>query len=269
MNIYTESLSDEINLEMISIPGGTFLMGAPKDELESDDSERPQHQVTLKPFYMSRHTITQAQWRVVTSYPQVKRELNPDPSYFKGDKRPVESITWSDATEFCQRLATKTRKKYKLPSEAQWEYACRAGTTTPFYFGKTITAELANYRGASTYDDSLGEEYKKQIKEYRRQTTNVDSFPANAWGLHDMHGNVMEYCEDNYHCSYEGAPDDGTAWIDSDRTNMDRVMRSGAWNCPQRMSRSAFRTWTKSDSRLTFYDKGFRIVCVVPSDNMK
>lgn len=188
---YTEPLNDEIGLEMISIPRGTFLMGAPEGEPESYDYERPQHEVSLKPFYMGRYAVTQAQWRVVAGYPQIDRELNPDPSDFKGDNRPVQNVSWYDATEFCKRLSAKTGREYKLPSEAQWEYACRAGTETPFHFGEIITTELANYRGTSTYNGS-------PEGEYREQTTDVGSFPANAWGLYDIHGNVFEWCEDDW-----------------------------------------------------------------------
>ncbi|HIK33044.1 MAG TPA: formylglycine-generating enzyme family protein [Oscillatoriales cyanobacterium M59_W2019_021] len=148
---YTERLSsatrEDIGLEMITIPGGSFAMGAPESEPENGNRERPQHQVTLAPFYLGRYPVTQAQWRVVAGYDAIDRELNPDPSNFKGDDRPVENVSWDDAREFCQRLSAKTGKDYRLPSEAQWEYACRAGTETPFHFGDTLSTELANYDG--------------------------------------------------------------------------------------------------------------------------
>ena len=261
---YTELLNDEINLEMISIPGGSFLMGAPEHEPESLDRERPQHQVTLKPFYMGRYAVTQSQWRVVAGCPQVERELNPDPSRFKGDNRPVENISWLDATEFCQRLSAHTGRQYKLPSEAQWEYACRAGTTTPFHFGETITTDLANYRGTDDSQLKWSGSYGLGSKgEYRKQTTDVGSFPANVWGLHDMHGNVWEWCEDDWHPNYEGAPDDGTAWIDDNKTNTNTGLRGGSWVVNPWVCRSAFRSLNiRRDGIIDLV--GFRVVCVVP-----
>ena len=257
---FTEPLGNGVGLDMVFIPGGKFLMGAPEDEPESQDRERPQHEVTLQPFFMGRYTITQAQWRVVASYLQIERELSPDPSRFKGDNRPVENVSWDDATEFCQRLSAETGREYKLSSEAQWEYACRAGTTTPFHFGETITTELANYNGT---DDQWGSYGRGTKGEYRKQTTEVGSFLANRFGLHDMHGNVLELCEDDYHNSYKGAPTDGTAWIDSDRANTDRVLRGGSWYGLPRGCRSAFRiSYFRRGFILDIV--GFRVVCVVP-----
>ena len=255
---YTESLNNEISLEMVLIPGGTFLMGAPKDEPESQVKERPQHEVTLKPFYMGRYTVTQAQWRIVANYPQIERELNPNPSVFKGDNHPVERVSWYDATEFCKRLSAKTRREYKLPSEAQWEYACRAGTVTPFHFGETITPELANYRGTSIYNES-------PQGEYREQTTKVGSFPANVWGLHDMHGNVFEWCEDDWHENYEGAPNDGRAWLlDAiENTYTPKILRGGSWNNNPRICRSAYPHL--NNPGFVNYISGFRVVCLMPS----
>ncbi len=138
-----------------------------------------------------------------------EKGLAPDPSRFKGDNRPVDQVSWADAQEFCKRLSVKTGKDYCLPSEAEWEYACRAGTTTPFHFGETITTELANYDGNSTYNNG-------PKGEYREETTDVGLFPANDWGLYDMHGSLWEWCEDDYHSDYNGAPDDGSAWVESD-----------------------------------------------------
>ncbi len=256
---YTEPLNDEIGLEMVLIPGGTFLMGAPEDEPESNDDERPQHEVTLKPFYMGRYAVTQAQWRVVANYPQIERKLNPNPSeFFKGDKRPVERVSWENATEFCHRLSAQTGKEYRLPSEAEWEYACRAGTQTPFHFGEAITTELANYDGSYTDDGS-------PQGRFRNLTTNVGSFPANQWGLQDMHGNVREWCQDDWHLNYKSAPNDGTAWIDEDRQRRTRVqIRGGSWYHNPGFCRSASRQ--NYDRRVCFSGTiGFRVVCVPPS----
>jgi formylglycine-generating enzyme required for sulfatase activity len=126
--------------------------------------------------------------------------------------RPVEQVSWHDAMEFCSRLSQSTGRYYILPSEAQWEYACRAGTTTPLAFGETLSDELANYDAHTTYGSGMR-------GQYRQQTTTVKRFPANAWGLQDMHGNVWEWCLDHWHDSYEGAPTDGSAWLNSTETN--------------------------------------------------
>jgi serine/threonine protein kinase len=137
-----EDLGNGVTLEMVSIPGGTFMMGSPETEKERLDSEGPQHRVTIQPFWLGKYPITQRQWQAV---------MGNNPSRFKGDNRPVECVSWKDVVEFCQRLSEKTGKTYRLPSEAEWEYACRAGTTTPFYFGETITTDLVNYNGNYPY----------------------------------------------------------------------------------------------------------------------
>jgi formylglycine-generating enzyme required for sulfatase activity len=122
-------------------------MGAAKDEEASQEEERPQRIVNIKPFFMSKYPITQAEWKVVAKLPKINRDIEPEPSNFKGDNLPVERVSWFDAQEFCQRLSQKTGRNYRLPSEAEWEYACRAQTSTPFHFGKKITTHLANYCG--------------------------------------------------------------------------------------------------------------------------
>jgi formylglycine-generating enzyme required for sulfatase activity len=254
---YTENLSDvtteSVGLDMIAIPGGSFQMGAPTDEPDGQSYEKPQHEVTIQPFYLGRYPITQAQWRVVAGYELVKKELNPDPSRFKDDNLPVESISWEDAQEFCQRLSIKTSKTYRLPSEAEWEYACRAGTTTPFHFGETISSDLANYDGSETYNNS-------PKGEYRSEMTAVGIFPANDWGLHDMHGNVWEWCEDDWHSNYEGAPRDGIAWIELNKLNTSKMVRGGSWIFNPIICRSASRLNLDD-----FYDYvGFRVVCEPP-----
>jgi formylglycine-generating enzyme required for sulfatase activity len=205
---------------------------------------------------MGCYPVTQAQWRVVTNYPQIERELNPYPSWFGGDNRPVEQVNWRDATEFCKRLSAKTGRKYRLPSEAEWEYACRAGTQTPFHFGETITTELANYDGNYIYNGS-------PEGKYRQQTTEVGSFPANVWGLHDLHGNVWEWCLDHKHDSYEGAPTDGEAWID--RKQIIQVLRGGSWRNDPGTCRSAFRNLNYPLDM--FNDNvGFRVSCTIPKN---
>lgn len=249
---FTEDLGNGVTLQMVDIPGGTFLMGAPETEKESTDEERPQHQVTVPPFFMGKYPVTQAQWQAVAAFAQVNRELNPDPSTFKGSERPVETISWYDADEFCARVSKATGGDYRLPSEAEWEYACRAGTTTPFHFGETITSELANYNGYYTY----ASEPKGKS---RGETTEVGSFPPNAFGLYDLHGNVWEWCQETYHQSYEKAPIDGSAWIDNKNDNHFCLLRGGSWcNYPVNC-RSAYRNRNSPD--IDDYNIGFRVVC--------
>lgn len=257
---FIEFLDSDVTLEMVEIPGGTFTMGAPESEHKSSDDERPQHQVTIKPFFMGKYPVTQKQWKqVATSIPKVDRYLNPKPSHFKGDNLPVEQVSWYEAVEFCARLSKKTHRNYRLPSEAEWEYACRAGSTTPFYFGELITSEVANYNGSYIYSH-------EPRGKFRQQTTPVGSFPPNAFGLCDMHGNVWEWCADTWHDNYEGAPTDGSAWIDdvngwvdNEYNNSCRVLRGGSWNPYPVSCRSAYRNRYLSGSR--YDENGFRVVC--------
>jgi formylglycine-generating enzyme required for sulfatase activity len=255
------------SLTMLWMPPGRFWMGSPEEEPERRSEEGPQHLVQLQGFFLSQTPITQAQWREVANWQPNKgerawsKELNPSPSNFKGDQRPVERVSWDDAMEFCHRLSQRTGRNYTLPSEAQWEYACRAGTTTPFHWGATINTNLANYNGTKVYGDG-------EKGEYRQQTMDVASFPANPWGLHDMHGNVWEWCADHWHGNYEGAPEDGRAWIDEkDKESANimnyRLLRGGSWNYHRAYCRSAFRGYNLPDDRT--YDFGFR-VCCLPQD---
>ncbi|BAY47557.1 hypothetical protein SAMD00079811_51750 [Scytonema sp. HK-05] len=250
---FIEDLGNGVQLKMVAIPSGSFLMGSPEDEPERRSRESPQHTVTIKPFFLGKYPVTQAQWQAVASLPQVNRELNPEPSRFKGENRPVERVSWYDAMEFCDRLSKYTGKPYRLPSEAEWEYACRAGTTTPFHFGETITSELANYKADYTYGAGI-----KGV--YRGETTPVGSFGvANAFGLYDMHGNVWEWCADHWHSNYEGAPMDGSAWLD-DTDNDSCILRGGSWSSLPMICRSAFRA-SSNDRDLHNGSIGFRVVC--------
>ena len=256
-----EPLAYDLTLEMVAIPGGTFLMGSPESEPERSRSESPQHEVAVPDFFMGRYLVTQAQWRFVANLPQVNRELPPDPSYFNGDslserqRLPVESVSWYDATEFCDRLSVYTERTYRLPTEAEWEYACRAGTTTPFHFGDMILPEVANYDGSYTYaNDPKGKN--------RQKTTLVDEFNlANAFGLSDMHGNVWEWCQDHWHENYEGAPTDGSVWITDDKESR-RILRGGSWDYNPRICRSAQRDFDTPDYR--YNTLGFRVSCSAP-----
>jgi len=265
---FREDLGNGVSLDMVYVPGGSFVMGVPDCEDGSYDNERPQHQVTLQPFSMGKYAVTQAQWRAVANLPQLQRDLDPNPSQFTGDERPVECVNWYDAVEFCARLSVATGRQYCLPSEAQWEYACRARTTTPFHFGETITTDLANYDG-EYFDD------RKPGEIYRGETTIVGSFPPNHFGLYDMHGNVFEWCADSWHGDYEQAPTDGRVWDDGHDNRYQNyaeylanllsrkstsVFRGGSWMFNAEYCRSGDRdhglSWTRYG-----YD-GFRVVCV-------
>ena len=247
---FIEDLGSGVILEMVSIPGGTFLMGSPNTEENRLDNEGPQHYVTVPPFYMGKFTVTQAQWKAVAALPQVNQTLNPDPSRFKGNNLPVECVSWLDVVEFSARLAKKTGRDYRLPSEAEWEYACRAGTNTPFHFGETITPDLVNYNGNYPYGSAPN-------GEYREKTTPVGSFQvANAFGLYDMNGNVWEWCLDGWHENYSGSPVDGSSWNEND--NQYRLLCGGSWNSYAWYCRSAYRGRYQPNSRYSNY--GFRLV---------
>uniref|UniRef100_B8HMW0 Sulfatase-modifying factor enzyme-like domain-containing protein n=1 Tax=Cyanothece sp. (strain PCC 7425 / ATCC 29141) TaxID=395961 RepID=B8HMW0_CYAP4 len=251
---FTEDLGNGVGLDMVLIPGGSFQMGSHDTELDHQDAESPQHLVTVPTFFMGRYPVIQAQWREIARLEKVKRQFERNPFSFRGNQRPVEQISWNEAVEFCDRLSKKTGRTYRLPTEAEWEYACRAGTTTPFHFGETITTELANYDGNVVYGNGLK-------GEYRQQTTDVGIFPANAFGLNDMHGNVWEWCLDHWHDNYKGALADGSAWVSNDKNAM-RVRRGGSWDNGPRYCRSAYRNrdfpYIRND------DFGFRVVCVIP-----
>jgi formylglycine-generating enzyme required for sulfatase activity len=247
---FTENLGNGVTLEMVAIPPGQFKMGSPDGQ--GRDDERPQHLVTVSAFFMGKYPITQAQWKAVASLPKIERDLSLNPSKFSGNNRPVEKVSWYDAVEFCQRLSKATGRDYRLPSEAQWEYACRAGTTTPFYFGETITPDLANYDGNYIYAQG-----PKGI--YRQETSPVGKFPPNAFGLYDMHGNVWEWCADAWHNNYYGAPRDGSVWIKNGDDNCS-PLRGGSWNGIPNDCRSANRYGYIPGNH---YDiNGFRVACV-------
>ncbi|MEA5594124.1 bifunctional serine/threonine-protein kinase/formylglycine-generating enzyme family protein [Rivularia sp. UHCC 0363] len=243
---FTDNLSSEIILEMVLIPGGSFIMGS--SIVEGDTDERPQHIVTLKPFFMGKYPVTQAQWKAVASLPQVNCSLNPSPSKFKGANLPVENVSWHEVQEFCARLQKQTGRQYRLPSEAEWEYACRAGTSTPFHFGKSLNAQLVNC--------NIDNYHPIEAIAYR-QTTPVGSFGvANDFGLYDMHGQVWEWCADPWHKNYKDAPTDGTVWQLSGDVHR-RVLRGGSWSFSTESCRSASRSWNEPEGGLRVC--GFRV----------
>jgi len=251
---YQEQLAENIAITMIKIPAGEFQMGSPDTEAERESCEGPQHLVKLGSFFLGQTAVTQAQWQVIAGWPKQQLELKDQPSRFQGTNRPVEQVSWQEAVEFCRRLSVQSGRSYTLPSEAQWEYACRAGTTTPFSFRETLTPKLTNYNGDNTYASG-----PKGV--YRQQTTEVGSFPANCWGLHDMHGNVWEWCLDSWHGTYKGAPADGSAWTTDGGAY--RLQRGGSWGNVPANCRSARRRNGLPDNRLN--DLGFR-VCCLPQD---
>ena len=238
---FTQSLGNGPVLEMVIIPGGAFLMGS--REGEGYDDERPQHRVRLAPFLMSKYPVTQEQWQAVMKWTP--------PYRCQGPKRPVDRVSFNDAREFCEQLSKKMGRVYRLPSEAEWEYACRAGTVTPFCCGETITTDLANYVGEHTYRAG-----PKGV--YRHEATEVGNFPPNAFGLYDMHGNVWEWCADAWHDNYIGAPTDGSIW---ERGGAFRVLRGGGWHDPPDLCRSAARL--KFDPAEGEDYVGFRVVSFV------
>ncbi|MGL5793081.1 MAG: formylglycine-generating enzyme family protein, partial [Waterburya sp.] len=239
------NLSQDISLDLIGIPGGKFLMGSPVEEVEREVEESPQHLVAIRPFFLSKYPITQAQWQAV---------MNDNPSRFVESniiksKKPVERVSWFDCGLFCEKLSALIGRQFRLPTEAEWEYACRGQTQTPFHFGSTIGTELANYNGEDVYGSGFE-------GENRRKTTDVDSFFANRFGLYDLHGNVAEWCADTWHSNYQDAPDDGGAWTSNNSKDL-RVLRGGSWlhlpgNC---RAAQRFKSTPKSKSDAF----GFRI----------
>jgi formylglycine-generating enzyme required for sulfatase activity len=214
------------------------MMGSPPGE-ERRRADETQHAVRLtKAFYMGTTEVTQAQWNKV---------MDGNPSFFTGDALPVETVTWEEAVEFCRKLSDKEGVRYRLPTEAEWEYACRAGTDTPFHTGHTITTDQANYDGNYTYGDG-------QQGKYREETTEVASFAPNAWGLHDMHGNVWEWCADWYGAYPEGAAIDPQGPGQGEF----RVTRGGCWINFPAICRAANRGKTVPVSWNFHF--GFRVV---------
>jgi formylglycine-generating enzyme required for sulfatase activity len=232
-------LNDLVSMKFVQIPAGTFIMGSPKSE-ESRLNNEDQHEVTIsQPFYLGIHEVTQEQyWAVMDN--------NPSNFTANGGARPVETVSWDDAIEFCRKASALTGKRLRLPTEAEWEYACRAGTATPFNTGETISTDQANYNG-----DAYGWMAKGGC---RRETTEAGSFPPNAWGLYDMHGNVWEWCSDWYgdYAAERQTDPQGAA------KGTDRVLRGGNWYFIAEYCRSARRYWLGPASRIDF--NGFRVV---------
>ncbi len=256
------SLGNGIDLDMVKIPEGTFKMGSPDDEKGRSHNEA-QINASVNTFYMSRYPVTQAQWEQVAKLPQIERYLDDKPSTFgenplENTNLPVETISWEEAKEFCDRLTQKCEGTYRLPTEAEWEYACRANTTTPFYFGETITPEVANYDCNYTYQSGQLD----KPKEYRGKTILVNSIrAANDFGLEGMYGNVWEWCDDIYFFDYKDARNNNNAL--NQKEPQIRVIRGGAWNSFPKSCRSAKRNFKPQNIKMNTI--GFRVVCVFRS----
>jgi formylglycine-generating enzyme required for sulfatase activity len=240
VELFTEILNSEIILEMIKIPKGTFQMGASGWFVSSD--QKPQHDVTIPEFWMGKYPVTQAQWRAVALLHHERILLNPEPCVNrKGDNYPVEGISWSEVVEFCKRLSRKTGYSYRLPSEAEWEYSCRAGTNTNFYCGNSLTSELANFNSFVGKPSAVGK------------------YMPNAFGLYDMHGNVWEWCADCWHSNYQDAPINGSSWIEP--ASIRNVLRGGSWYRSEKECTVNYRFCEHSGNRSG--DVGFRLACEV------
>ena len=271
---------DTANLpEMVDIPSGTFWMGSPEGKGIAD--EKPYHQVTVKAFQMGKYPVTQAQWRTVAMSPKVEIDLSLNPAYHRGDDKPVEQITWYEAQEFCARLSQLTGENYRLPSEAEWEYACRAGASeyTEYYFGDDAS-QLDDYGwyGNNSGDRAIdadriwkevnqnASQYTQRLRQNNNGTKAVGQKLPNAWGLYDMHSNVWEWCADDWHDNYEGAPIDsqvGTKDIKNyeDGGATKKLLRGGSWDTFAQGCRSACRD--NNLARGQAYAVGFRVVCVL------
>jgi formylglycine-generating enzyme required for sulfatase activity len=266
--VWKEVLTQRLSLDLVAISGGEFLMGSPVDEVGRDwyysyypDTEgldvEAQHLVTVPTFTISKYPITQAQWEFIAALPRIECDLDPDQASFNGDNLPVEMVLWHEAMEFCARLSKHTGRIYRLPSEAEWEYACRAGTSKPFHLGDTLSMEFANYDSNSTYGTGIQ-------GVYRQKTTDVGSLGiVNAFGLSDMHGSIMEWCLDHWHSSYQEAPTDGTAWL-TNNEKARRILRGGAWPSVPINCRSASRLGYVPTYRYNYV--GFRVVLTSMSD---
>jgi formylglycine-generating enzyme required for sulfatase activity len=234
---------------MMIIPAGSYMMGSPPGERGRRPAEGPQHRVDIaNAFAVSRDLITFNEWDACVEDGGCRHYSPPDEHWGRGD-RPVINVSWSDVRDYLAWLSAKSGRHYRLPSEAEWEYAARAGTTTPYYSGYEISTNLANYDGADyRVDGSPGV--------YRQMTTPVGTFPPNAFGLTDMEGNLWEWTQDCWNADYRGAPADGKARTSGDCNR--RVVRAGAFNNTPAYARSAFRFWEVGELRSALI--GFRVV---------
>ncbi|MBX7222891.1 MAG: SUMF1/EgtB/PvdO family nonheme iron enzyme [Blastocatellia bacterium] len=260
---FVEGLGNGVALEMVEIPSGTFLMGMPEEiaqEIQAGTGRReieisvstnwircgtPQNWVNLPKFFIGKHEITQAQWEAV---------MGTNPSMFKDEDLPVEHVSWLDAVEFCRRLSEQTGRCYELPTEAEWEYACRTGTSSMFALGEMVLP-----------DSGTGTTTESNPKSVINDTAPVGSLGlANAFGLYDLHGNVWEWCQDGWHETYHGLPLDGTPWLEGgDQTK--KVVRGGSWTMNGHVCRTALRNGLRPSVKIL--SLGFRVK-LIPTHNM-
>lgn len=233
---------------MVALPAGIFIMGSPPDEVNRFDREGPQREVAIGyQVAIGKYEVTFDDWDACVADGGCKVLLD-DAGWGRG-RLPLTNVSWDDAQQYVSWLSARTAKTYRLPSEAEWEYAARAGTHTPFSFGETLSTVQANYNGTYAYGSG-------QPGENRQRTTPVDAFPANSFGLHDMHGNVREWVQDCWNESYAGAPIDGSAWLSGDCSY--HAYRGGSWNNHPGALRSANRYRNTPDYRFNYL--GFRVV---------
>jgi formylglycine-generating enzyme required for sulfatase activity len=237
----TLDCGDGVTMALLLIPAGKFVMGSPHSEAKRDTDEGPRHGANItKPFYIGKYEVTQGQY---------ERIMGKNPSKFKGSDNPVEQVSWNDATEFCRKLSKRTKRSVRLPTEAEWEYACRAGTVTTFHYGDSLGSLQANFDGGKPYGGATS-------GVYRERTTSVGEFGANAWGLHDMHGNLKEWCADGYNKGYyANSPGQDPGGPPRARS---RVLRGGGWSDGADACRSAARGRNKPTGRSSA--GGFRVV---------
>jgi formylglycine-generating enzyme required for sulfatase activity len=248
---FNERLGKRTTLHMVRIPGGAFTMGAPASEPGSLDSERPQHVVTVPSFYLGKYPVTIDQWRAVMGVlPPAMETLNKE--FRASGRQPVVRVSCADAEAFCRELSRTARRAYRLPTEAEWEYACRAGTATPFAFGVAITRDVVSHDGEM-----------QRLAGRNPVTVPVGSLGvANGFGLFDMHGGVWEWCRDSWHRTYQGAPIDGSAWRTDERT---RVLRGGSWYSAAKLCRAASRALGRETNSVRSREIGFRLAMTEPA----
>tara|TARA_R110002096_G_scaffold115073_3_gene249268 strand:- start:4086 stop:5033 length:948 start_codon:yes stop_codon:yes gene_type:complete len=233
---FTQTLNGSGSLDMIALDGSLAMVGSTDGDHSAGTYECAPQCVEVESLYLGRTPVTQDQWRAVAALPAISRELVLEPACFTGGKHPVECVSWHDAAEFCKRLSVDSGRNYRLPTEAEWETACRAGTTSAFHVGPTLTSELANYSARHAYDT-------EQPGTYRRSTTPVAQFAPNAHGLYDMHGNVWEWCADAWQDSFSDRGAQASIGESKRRT-----LRGGSWADAPAKLRSASRTGYAADS---------------------
>ena len=248
-----QRLGNGVPLHMVQIPGGTFVMGAPDDEPGAKSSERPRHQVTVAPFYLGKYPGTLDQWRAVMGARPAAMTVA-ESAFKKSGRQPAVRVSFDEVEEFCARLSRKARRVFRLPTEAEWEYACRAGTSSAFAFGETITRDVVIHDGEAIR--------RGHANGPHATTRPVGSLrAANAFGLFDMHGQVWEWCQDWWHGHYENAPADASAWTGGGALHT-RVLRGGSWYAAADLCRSASRTMG-GEAGIRSRQIGFRVAMTV------